>query len=45
MIAGIECPRGARPAPNNTNHMIAADPFGDEAYNFTKDLILQRDVS
>ena len=42
---GIECPRGSRPVPNNMSQMIPADPYGDEALQFTKELVLQREVT
>lgn len=44
LLAGISCPRSSRPALNG----IAAqegEPYGDEALAFSRDRILQRDVS
>lgn len=44
LLAGISCPRSSRPAvggaPANDG-----EPFGDEALNFVREKILQRDVS
>lgn len=42
LISGIDCPRGSRPGPAGTT--IQADPFGEEATIFTKELCLQREV-
>lgn len=42
LIAGIECPRGARQLPGGD--MVAAEPCGEEALLFTKELCLQREV-
>ena len=39
---GIECPRGARPLPGG--EISKAEPYGDEALAFTKELCLQREV-
>uniref|UniRef100_A0A6Q2YK55 Staphylococcal nuclease domain-containing protein n=1 Tax=Esox lucius TaxID=8010 RepID=A0A6Q2YK55_ESOLU len=41
LLAGIECPRGSRNIPGNTQ---VAEPFSDEAMAFTKELVLQREV-
>ncbi|XP_050360776.1 staphylococcal nuclease domain-containing protein 1 [Nymphalis io] len=43
LLAGINCPRGARPAIGGGG-MQVAEPFGDEALQFTKEKCLQRDV-
>ncbi|KAK7494857.1 hypothetical protein BaRGS_00013984, partial [Batillaria attramentaria] len=42
LISGIECPRGARQLPGGDT--IAAEPYGEEALLFTKELCLQREV-
>ena len=42
-IAGIECPRGKRQLPGG--QVIEADPYGEEALLFTKEMCLQREVS
>uniref|UniRef100_A0A668A758 Staphylococcal nuclease and tudor domain containing 1 n=1 Tax=Myripristis murdjan TaxID=586833 RepID=A0A668A758_9TELE len=42
LLAGIECPRGSRNVPGG---MQVAEPFSDEAMLFTKELVLQREVS
>uniref|UniRef100_A0A6B2EL05 Staphylococcal nuclease domain-containing protein 1 n=1 Tax=Phlebotomus kandelakii TaxID=1109342 RepID=A0A6B2EL05_9DIPT len=44
LLAGISCPRSARPAANNAPAQ-EGEPYGDDALNFTKERILQRDVS
>lgn len=44
LLAGISCPRSSRPATDK-QPATTADPFGDEAYNYVKERILQRDVS
>lgn len=44
LLGGITCPRSSRPGMDGKEG-TAGDPFGDEAYNFVKDRILQRDVS
>ncbi|XP_064077337.1 staphylococcal nuclease domain-containing protein 1-like [Macrobrachium nipponense] len=44
LLAGISCPRGARPAPGGVSGMIPAEPYGEEAYQLTKSLVLQREV-
>ncbi|XP_059613411.1 staphylococcal nuclease domain-containing protein 1 [Phlebotomus argentipes] len=43
LLAGISCPRSARPAANGMNAQ-EGEPYGDDALNFTKERILQRDV-
>uniref|UniRef100_A0A665VGL6 TNase-like domain-containing protein n=1 Tax=Echeneis naucrates TaxID=173247 RepID=A0A665VGL6_ECHNA len=42
LLAGIECPRSSRNLPGG---MQVAEPFSDEAMLFTKELVLQREVS
>ena len=42
-ILGIECPRGSRPGPGGIP--IPAEPYGEAAFNYTKDLIIQREVN
>ncbi|XP_013400394.1 staphylococcal nuclease domain-containing protein 1 [Lingula anatina] len=42
LLAGIDCPRGSRPGPNNTT--VPGDPCGEEAMVFTKEACLQREV-
>lgn len=44
LLAGINCPRGARPAIGGGG-MQEAEPFGEEALQFTKEKCLQRDVN
>lgn len=44
LLGGITCPRTSRPA-NDKVKATEAEPYGDEAYNFVKERILQRDVS
>ncbi|NWY43987.1 SND1 protein, partial [Sylvia atricapilla] len=41
LLAGIECPRGARNVPGLTQE---GEPFSEEATLFTKELVLQREV-
>ncbi|XP_061085447.1 staphylococcal nuclease domain-containing protein 1 [Conger conger] len=41
LLAGIECPRGSRNTPGGLQE---AEPFSDEAMQFTKELVLQREV-
>lgn len=43
LVAGVNCPRGARPAIGG-GPMQDAEPFGDEALQFTKEKCLQHDV-
>ncbi|XP_053623818.1 staphylococcal nuclease domain-containing protein 1 [Plodia interpunctella] len=43
LLAGINCPRGARPAVGG-GPMQDAEPFGEEALLFTKEKCLQHDV-
>jgi len=42
LLAGVSCPRGARPLPGGG--MAEAEPYGEEAATFTRDLCLQHDV-
>lgn len=44
LLAGISCPRSSRPALNGVPAQ-EGEPFGDEALAYTRDRILQRDVS
>ncbi|XP_075991431.1 staphylococcal nuclease domain-containing protein 1 [Anticarsia gemmatalis] len=44
LLAGINCPRGARPAVGGGGGMQEAEPYGEEALHFTKEKCLQRDV-
>lgn len=44
LLAGISCPRSSRPALNGIPAQ-AGEPYGDEALTFTRDRVLQRDVS
>lgn len=44
LLAGITCPRTSRPA-NDKMKGTEAEPYGEEAFNFVKERILQRDVS
>ncbi|XP_063164900.1 staphylococcal nuclease domain-containing protein 1 [Candoia aspera] len=41
LLAGIECPRGARNLPGLVHE---GEPFSEEAMLFTKELVLQREV-
>lgn len=43
LLAGINCPRGSRPGVGGVSP-VDADPFGEEALQFTKDKCLQREV-
>ncbi|XP_046390934.1 staphylococcal nuclease domain-containing protein 1 [Ischnura elegans] len=43
LLAGINCPRGARPAPGG-GPPVGGEAFGEEALNFTKRKVLQREV-
>lgn len=43
LLAGVNCPRGARPAIGGGG-MQEAEPYGEEALQFTKEKCLQRDV-
>lgn len=44
LLAGITCPRSSRPGVDGKEG-TTGDAFGDEAYNFVRDRILQRDIS
>ncbi|XP_014370045.2 staphylococcal nuclease domain-containing protein 1 [Papilio machaon] len=43
LLAGVVCPRGARPTAGG-GPMQIAEPYGEEALQFTKEKCLQRDV-
>jgi len=42
LLAGIQCPRGARNMPGGIQ--TPAEPYGNEAHQFAKELVLQREV-
>ena len=44
LLAGISCPRGARPNLNGAPGVQVGEPFGDAALLFTKEHCLQREV-
>lgn len=44
LLAGISCPRSSRPSVGGAPAQDG-EPFGDEALNFVRERILQRDVS
>lgn len=44
LLAGINCPRGARPAAGGGGGLQNAEPYGEEALQFTKEKCLQHDV-
>lgn len=44
LLGGISCPRSSRPAFNGAPAQ-EGEPFGEEAFNYVKERILQRDVS
>ncbi len=44
LLGGITCPRSSRPAINNQPAQ-EAEPWGEEAYSFVRERILQRDIS
>lgn len=44
LLAGISCPRGARPAINGAPES-KAEPYGEEALAFTKERVMQREVN
>ncbi|KAA0200818.1 hypothetical protein HAZT_HAZT002114, partial [Hyalella azteca] len=44
LLAGITCPRAARMAPGGVGGNLEAEPFGKEALDFTRGLVLQREV-
>lgn len=44
LLAGVNCPRGARPAIGGGGGMQDAEPYGEEALQFTKEKCLQHDV-
>ena len=41
---GIECPRGTRPDMSKAGSMFPAEPYGDEAAKFTREMALQHEV-
>ncbi|ESN89999.1 hypothetical protein HELRODRAFT_186227 [Helobdella robusta] len=43
LLSGIECPRGARPSAAG-GPMMPADAFGEEAFNYVKEMIMQKEV-
>ncbi|CAK9298605.1 unnamed protein product [Gordionus sp. m RMFG-2023] len=43
LLAGVNCPRGQRPTPGGGG-MSPAEPFSQEATEFTREAILQKDV-
>ncbi|XP_076036932.1 staphylococcal nuclease domain-containing protein 1 [Oratosquilla oratoria] len=45
LLGGISCPRGSRPAPGGAGGTLPGEPFGEDALKFTKNLILQREVT
>lgn len=44
LLAGISCPRSSRPGMEGKDP-TPGEPYGDDAYNFVRERILQRDVS
>ena len=44
LLAGISCPRGARPNLGGAPGVQDGEPFGDAALLFTKEHCLQREV-
>ncbi|XP_076445232.1 staphylococcal nuclease domain-containing protein 1-like isoform X2 [Babylonia areolata] len=42
LISGIDCPKGKRQLPSG--QVFEADPFGEEALLFTKEMCMQREV-
>lgn len=44
LLAGISCPRASRAAPGGVGGVLQGEPFGNDAHNFTKTLVLQREV-
>nr|VZI15325.1 unnamed protein product [Spirometra erinaceieuropaei] len=42
VASGLICPRPSRRMPNMPEE--AGEPFGDEAYNYTREICMQRDV-
>jgi len=43
LLGGITCPRATRPAPGGVG-TIPGEPYGEDAYNLTKGLCLQKEV-
>ncbi|KAF2350110.1 Staphylococcal nuclease (SNase-like) OB-fold [Trinorchestia longiramus] len=44
LLAGITCPRASRMAPGGVGGTLDAEPYGNEALNFTRSQVLQREV-
>lgn len=44
ILKGIKCPRGSRQAGPNGTGATPGEPFGDEALQFTRDRVMQREV-
>lgn len=44
LLGGISCPRGARPSAGGGS-IQEAEPYGEEALNFTKEKCMQREVN
>ena len=44
LLAGVDCPMPSRPSPRGGGAMLPAEPFGEEACNFLKELVLHHDV-
>ena len=42
LLAGITCPKATRTMPGGA--VTEADPYGDEALTFVKEMIMQREV-
>lgn len=42
LLSGVSCPRGERVMPGG--QVVEAEPFGTEALNFVKEMVLQREV-
>merc|ERR1711962_77649 len=43
LLGGITCPRASRPAPGGVG-TLPGEPYGENAYNLTKSLCLQKEV-
>ena len=43
LLGGIQCPR--MQSTGNQGYIINGEPYGDKAYEFTRELCLQKDVS
>ncbi|KAK6629054.1 hypothetical protein RUM43_002871 [Polyplax serrata] len=46
LLAGINCPRGSRPAAKGSGNssVVPGEPYGEDALQFTKDKCMQREV-